>query len=378
MTAFSSFSSRPRASVLKLRREKHWLGSLQQCPKLRQPKVNYLQLPTGNYNIPWFKIIVKDSMFVKADHVIYQLVTLSYVRNNFFLRWKEKKTYRSASLSMKNDVNDTPQSSVMRRWESTHLKAPSKLEWLTLERRQRGGRTLKFSWRKIFKFPFAIVIRHFAYDLFTIQVTPIYWKWALEIVHSARESQLTLKADLLIFQPESREGVLMGKSEHWKPDEERTFKFEANASSKGIDIERFPRPPLSAASYYLLTLLCLCPSLNAHLCGIGNLHSPHCQAVSLRLVKARSIWCFPNIPHMIYDGSVFSFGFRRCTKLFLFCPLGNLALCRFHSRHVAFRKPILLTVYSGLSPNHPPPLRNQGYRGFQAFFGIRYSAFDLK
>ena len=61
--------------------------------------------------------------------------------------------------------------------------------------------------------------------------------------------------------------------------------------------------------------------------------------------------------------SAFSFVFRNDNDIFAYLPTGNLALCRFHSNHVALRKQFTL-----VSSFHPNPFlssshRNQGHRG---------------
>ena len=66
---------------------------------------------------------------------------------------------------------------------------------------------------------------------------------------------------------------------------------------------------------------------------------------------------------------------------FYFVLLGNLALCRFHSRHVALRKHILLAVCLVLlffSPNPLLPLLLEIKAIEEGVFGNRYSASDLK
>ena len=45
---------------------------------------------------------------------------------------------------------------------------------------------------------------------------------------------------------------------------------------------------------------------------------------------------------------LFTLVFRADDDIFNFVYIGNLALCRFHSNHIALRKPIL-AVYPGLS-----------------------------
>jgi hypothetical protein len=64
-------------------------------------------------------------MFVKADCMIHQFTT--YDISVISHEKKQKKTHRSASVRVENDVNDPPQSAVIRRWAGPEVKSPRKV-----------------------------------------------------------------------------------------------------------------------------------------------------------------------------------------------------------------------------------------------------------